>query len=157
MVNSHSGPHRRTGAWAIFLMIVVGASVLGLAASGVTAVGPSCPTGRAYRSGPIGTASWDTFCIWVMYGNVTVNLGATLTNLPGTTVLADPSVHLYVRGTLRADGSSGALITFGANRTGLGVGVWGGGQLNARATRSSYWACFERVDRAAAVLGPTPI
>ena len=157
MVNSHSGPHRRTGAWAIFLMIVVGASVLGLAASGVTAVGPSCPTGRAYRSGPIGTASWDTFCIWVMYGNVTVNLGATLTILPGTTVLADPSVHLYVRGTLRADGSSGGLITFGANRTGVGVGAWGGVQFNASATGSLSWASFDRVDRAVTVLGPTPI
>src|SRR5437762_1786915 len=157
MVNSHSGPHRRTGAWAIFLMIVVGASVLGLAASGVTAVGPSCPTGRAYRSGPIGTASWDTFCIWVMYGNVTVNLGATLTLLPGTTVLADPSVHLYVRGTLRADGSSGGLITFGANRTGVGVGAWGGVQFNASAMGSLSWASFDRVDRAVTVLGPTPI
>src|SRR5437762_2965790 len=157
MVNSHSGPHRRTGAWAIFLMIVVGASVLGLAASGVTAVGPSCPTGRAYRSGPIGTASWDTFCIWVMYGNVTVNLGATLTILPGTTVLADPSVHLYVRGTLRADGSSGGLITFGANRTGVGVGAWGGVQFNASAMGSLSWASFDRVDRAVTVLGPTPI
>src|SRR5438874_1568247 len=157
MVNSHSGPHRRTGAWAIFLMIVVGASVLGLAASGVTAVGPSCPTGRAYRSGPIGTASWDTFCIWVMYGNVTVNLGATLTLLPGTTVLADPSVHLYVRGTLRADGSSGGLITFGANRTGVGAGAWGGVQFNASATGSLSWASFDRVDRAVTVLGPTPI
>src|SRR5437870_3778942 len=156
MVNSHSGPHRRTGAWAIFLMIVVGASVLGLAASGVTAVDPSCPTGRAYRSGPIGTASWDTFCIWVMYGNVTVNLGATLTILPGTTVLADPSVHLYVRGTLRADGSSGGLITFGANRTGVGVGPWGGVQFNASATGSVSWASFDRVDRAVTVLGPTP-
>src|SRR5438034_888909 len=157
MVNSHSGPHRRTGAWAIFLMIVVGASVLGLAASGVTAVGPSCPTGRAYRSGPIGTASWDTFCIWVMYGNVTVNLGATLTLLPGTTVLADPSVHLYVRGTLRADSSSGGLITFGANRTAVGVGAWGGVQFNASATGSLSWASFDRVDRAVTVLGPTPI
>src|SRR5207247_4341568 len=95
------------GAWAIFLVIVVGASVLGLAASGVTAVGPSCPTGRAYRSGPIGTASWDTFCIWVMYGNVTVNLGATLTLLPGTTVLADARVQLYVRATLGGDGGWG--------------------------------------------------
>src|SRR5207247_4156395 len=99
MVNSHSGPHRRTGAWAIFLMIVVGASVLGLAASGVTAVGPYCPTGRAYRTGPIGTASWDTFWMRVMFVNVTVNLGATLTILPGTTVLPEPSVYLYVRGT----------------------------------------------------------
>src|SRR5205809_6972649 len=110
MVNSHSGPHRRTGAWAIFLMIVVGASVLGLAASGVTAVGPSCPTGRAYRSGPIRTASWDTFCIWVMYGNVTVNLGATLTFLQGTTVLANPSVPLHDRRPLRTDASSVGLI-----------------------------------------------
>src|SRR2546430_13695410 len=126
MVNSHSGPHRRTGAWAIFLMIVVGASVLGFAASGASAAGPSCPAGRAYRSGPIGTATWDTFCTWVMYGNVTVNPGAILTILPGTTVLADPSVHLYVRGTLRADGNSLGLITFGANRTGVGVGPWGG-------------------------------
>src|SRR3989440_640884 len=156
MVNSHSGPHRRTGAWAIFLMIVVGASVLGFAASGASAAGPSCPTGRAYRSGLIGTATWDTFCTWVMYGNVTVNLGATLTILPGTTVLADPSVHLYVRGTLRADGSSGGLITFGANRTGVGVGPWGGVQFNASATGSVSWASFDRVDRAVSVLGPTP-
>src|SRR5437660_5120820 len=158
MVNSQSGPHRRTGAWAIFLMIVVGASVLGFAVSGASAAGPSCPTGRAYRSGPIiGTATWDTFCTWVMYGNVTVKLGATLTLLPGTTVLADPSVHLYVRGTLRADGSSGGLITFGANRTGVGVGAWGGVQFNASATGSLSWASFDRVDRAVTVLGPTPI
>src|SRR2546430_17605600 len=99
MVNSQSGPHRRTGAWAIFLMIVVGASVLGFAVSGASAAGPSCPTGGAYRSGAlIGTATWGTFLTWGLYGNVTGSVGATLTVLPGTTVLAGPSVHLYVGG-----------------------------------------------------------
>src|SRR5438309_1652559 len=155
MVNPQSGRHRRTGVLVLFVMLVVGATVFGLT-SNATAVGPSCPSGTAYRSGPIGTATWDTLCTWVMYGNVTVTLGATLTILPSAKVLADPSVHLYVRGTLRADGSSGGLITFGANRTGVGVGPWGGVQFNASATGSVSWASFDRVDRAVTVLGPTP-
>src|SRR5438093_13750140 len=92
-----------------------------------------------------------------MYGNVTVNLGATLTILPGTTVLADPSVHLYVRGSLRADGSSRGLITFGANTTGNGEGDWRRVEFNASTTGSLSWASFDRVDRAVTVLGPTPI
>src|SRR5438309_2322834 len=155
MVNPQSGRHRRTGVLVLFVMLVVGATVFGLT-SNATALGPSCPSGTAYRSGPIGTATWDTLCTWVMYGNVTVTLGATLTILPSAKVLADPSVHLYVRGTLRADGSSGGLITFGANRTGLGVGPWGGVQFNASATGSVSWSSFDRVDRAVTVLGPTP-
>src|SRR5256885_16875592 len=100
MVNSQSGPHRRTGAWAIFLMIVVGASVLGFAVSGASAAGPACPPGRAYPPGPICTATWDTFWTWVMYGDVTGDHGGTLTLLPGTTVPSGTSGHLYVRGSL---------------------------------------------------------
>ena len=135
-------------------MIVVGATVLGVATH-AAAIGPSCPSGRAYRSGPIGTTTWDTFCIWVMYGNVTVNPGATLTILPGTSVLADPGVHLFVRGTLKADGSSGGPISFGPNRT-LAPTPWGGVQFNASAMGSVSWSTFDRVDRAVTVIGPTP-
>ena len=138
----------------LFCMIVVGATVLGVATH-ATAVGPSCPSGRAYRSGPIGTTTWDTFCIWVMYGNVTVLSGSTLTILPGTSVLADPSVHLFVRGSLKADGSAGGPISFGPNRT-LALAPWGGVQFNASATGSVSRSTFDRVDRAVTVYGPTP-
>jgi hypothetical protein len=91
-----------------------------------------------------------------MNGNVTVGTSATLTINPGVSVLADPAVHLYIRGTgtLRADGTSGGLISFGANRSSPSP-PWGGIEFNGSSTGTVSWSTFDRADRAVTVNGPS--
>jgi len=81
------------------------------------------PTAAAvtYVSGTITTDTvWglpadDTY---VLTADVTVDVGVTLTILPGTRVLFDPLVTLFVEGALYADGDSITPIWFVANDTG---------------------------------------
>ena len=81
------------------------------------------PTAAAvtYVSGTITTDTvWglpadDTY---VLTADVTVDVGVTLTILPGTRVLFDPLVTLFVEGALYADGDSITPIRFAANDTG---------------------------------------
>ena len=61
--------------------------------------------------------TWLTGDTWVLYGNTYVGLGCTLTIQPGVTVKADPGFHLYVNGTLVADGTPSSRILFEDNQT----------------------------------------
>src|SRR2546426_663182 len=84
-------------------------------------------TATTYVRGLITTdTTWgisDT--MYVATYHVTVRAPATLTILPGTTVKFDPGVHLFIEGSLVADGTaSDAQIAGNAiNGTGLGIQI----------------------------------
>src|SRR5437879_12136271 len=85
--------------------------------------------------------------MYVATYHVTVRAPATLTILPGTTVKFDPGVHLFIEGSLVADGTATRAIIFTANNTGSPIS-WGGIQFNASSSGSISWSTFDRVDRA---------
>src|SRR5207249_5084507 len=122
-----------------------------LLASATAAFLWTAPTATAttYVRGLITTdTTWgisDT--IYVATYHVTVRAPATLTILPGTTVKFDPGVHLFIEGSLVADGTATSAIIFTANNTGSPI-TWGGIQFNASSSGSISWSTFDRVDRA---------
>jgi hypothetical protein len=155
------GLRGRSRTLAILLAILLGSTILGLVPPAAAAgPGVACPVAKIYRSGTIsGMQTWDATITTVMKANVTVAPGAMLTINAGACIFADPAVRLYVneRGTLRADGTSGAgLISFAANRS----SPWGGVQFNGSflggpSFGSVSWSTFDRVDRAVTVTGPS--
>src|SRR6266498_3035311 len=101
-------------------------------------------------------AAWgDNDTTYVVMRDVTVRAPATLTIRPGTTVKFDPLTHLFVEGSLVADGTSGKLITFGANNT-ASASPWTGVQFNASSSGSVSWSTFDRADRAVTALSSSP-
>src|SRR5512136_2413507 len=92
---------------------------------------PNFVSGNACAGGP--NPRWQSGDTWIMYGNVTVPFGCTLTIEPGASVKADQAVHLYVRGQLLANGTSTSHISFDVNITNE---VWGGIQFNRTSTGS---------------------
>lgn len=137
-----------------FIVFAICATTLG-GAPGTAAAGPLVD---CYISGPIGDMTWDPLCNWIMYGNVTVTPLATLRIEPGTSVLADPGVFLFVEGgaNLVADGLEGAPITFSRNGTAITPVPWGGIQFNGSASGSVSWSTFDRVERAVTAIGSSP-
>src|SRR6266511_3927506 len=97
----------------------------------------------------------DNDTTYVVMRDVTVRAPATLTTRPGTTVKFDPLTHLFVEGSLVADGTSGKLITFGANNT-ASASPWTGVQFNASSSGSVSWSTFDRADRAVTALSSSP-
>src|SRR3989475_670825 len=128
-------------------------------ASATAAFLMTAPTATAttYVRGLITTdTTWgfsDT--IYVATYHVTVRSPATLTILPGTTVKFDPGVHLYIDGSLVADGTATRAIIFTANNTGSPI-PWGGIQFNASSSGSISWSTFDRVDRAVTATVSSP-
>src|SRR2546422_615927 len=128
-------------------------------ASATAAFLMTAPTATAttYVRGLITTdTTWgfsDT--MYVATYHVTVRSPATLTILPGTTVKFDPGVHLYIEGSLVADGTATRAIIFTANNTGSPI-PWGGIQFNASSSGSISWSTFDRVDRAVTATVSSP-
>ncbi|TLZ72357.1 MAG: hypothetical protein E6K14_06880 [Methanobacteriota archaeon] len=92
---------------------------------------------------------------YVVMRDVTVRAPAKLTIQPGTTVKFDPGTHLFINGSLVADGTSGKLITFGPNNT-ASVFPWAGVQFNSSSSGSVSWSTFDRADRAVTALSSSP-
>src|SRR5437879_8584213 len=84
--------------------------------------------------------------MYVATYHVTVRSPATLSILPGTTVKFDSGVHLYIEGSLVADGTATNAIIFTANNTGSPI-PWGGIQFNASSSGSISWSTFDGADR----------
>src|SRR5438445_447785 len=128
-------------------------------ASATAAFLMTAPTATAttYVRGLITTdTTWgfsDT--MYVATYHVTVRSPATLTILPGTTVKFDSGVHLYIEGSLVADGTATSAIIFTANNTGSPI-PWGGIQFNASSSGSISWSTFDRVDRAVSATVSSP-
>lgn len=120
---------------------------------------PAAAAPPNYISGSACTKSlnpvWQSADTWIMYGNVTVVPGCTLTIEPGAFVRVDPGVRLYVRGSLLANGIPGTLISFSANNTATNV-PWGGVQFNATSTGSVSWSSFSEVERALHAIQSSP-
>jgi len=134
------GPRGRSLTVAILL---VAATIAALFAGlpGASAQSPNFVSGNACTGGP--NPKWQSGDTWIMYGNVTVPVGCTLTIEPGATVMGDPGVHLYIDGTLIAGGGSGTPATFVDNQT---TGIpWAGVQFNSGAAGSVTWSSFQRV------------
>ena len=135
------GPHGRSRTT---IVLVVAALLVGLLGS----ASPAAAANTTYVTGPISVNTlWTGGDTWVMIGNVTVLPGVTLTIERDAFVKADPGVHLYVRGTLIADGRSDKPISFAANKTASNA-PWGGVQFNASSTGSVSWSTLSRAERA---------
>ncbi len=141
----------RTLAVTLLLVgLALGTLVMG-APRGV-AQSPNYLSGNACSNSP--NPTWMSGDTWILYGNVTVPSGCTLTIEPGATVQADPGVHLYIVGALAAGGNSASLSKFLDNRS---VGLpWGGLQFNASATGSVSWSTFDRVVVGIAAVSSSP-
>ncbi len=152
----------RSARWrsAVIVSAILAASFAGLLAAAPRAGAVTYASGWITTNTVWGSAETT----YVLMGNVTVRPGVNLTILPGTTVLADPAVRLYVEGQLLANGTSSSLIAFRENRSGV---LWGGVQFNGtstgswlqyaslrmadtavRADRSSPWIYHDAIDQA---------
>ncbi len=151
MPTSFPGPRVRSLAIALLLASVLFASLLGGAFAAV-AQSTNYISGDACAGGP--NPTWLSGDTWILYGNVTVPGGCTLTIEPGATVLGDPGVHLYIAGTLMAGGASGTPTQFKDNQT---TGVpWSGIQFNAGSSGSVTWSSFDRVLVAVSATSSSP-
>src|SRR6266508_731444 len=146
-------PHDPPSALRSIALVVL---LLGAAWAVVLLTVPSVAA-TTYVRGLITTDTvWgDNDTTYVVIRDVTVRAPATLTIRPGTTVKFDPGTHLFVEGSLVADGTSAKLITFGANNT-ASVFPWGGVQFNASSSGLVSWSTFDRVDRAVTALSSSP-
>ena len=145
----------RHGGFRLLIVVLLIASVVLLTALPVPKV--SAAGNTYYVAGnacPASTVTWLTGDTWVLYGNTYVGLGCTLTIQPGVTVKADSGVHLYVNGTLSADGTPSAPILFEDNRT--AVLPWAGIHFKAASRGSVTWSNFTRVQIAVNATSSSP-
>ena len=131
-------PRGRSRLIVAFLLSAAFAGVF-VSSSAGSAAGP---LPNCNESGNIAVdTTWDASCVHVLVGNVTVNPSITLTIKPGVSVMGDSFRHLYVRGTLIANGQSNSLITF-SHSNAVSLVPWGGIQFNATSAGSVTWAQF---------------
>jgi len=123
----------------------------------VLLIGAPTASATTYVRGVITTdTTWGSLdTLYIATQDVTVRPSATLTILAGTTVLFDPGVHLFIEGSLVADGSNAKAIAFDANGSAV-VFPWAGIQFNASSSGSVSWSTFDRVDRAVTVMDSSP-
>ncbi len=147
---SSRSPRGRSSA---IVLLLIATTLVGL-----LAVAPrAAAAGPFYAYGSVcsgSSATWVTGDTWIINASAVVDVGCTLTIEPGVTVLADPSVHLYVNGTLRADGLPGNLIRFEDNKT--AVTPWAGIQFNKGSAGSVSWSSFDRVQIAVTARSSSP-
>src|SRR3989449_3221043 len=110
-----------------------------------------------YASGVIlvDTTWGQTDSLYIVTNHVTVAPRVTLTILPKTTVRFQPSMGLFVEGTLVANGQPNSEIIFQSNGTVLSL-PWMGVQFNGSSTGSITWSTFERADRAVTAIDSSP-
>ncbi len=135
-------------------LILLAATLVGLtfAAPRAGAAGPFYAYGSICKGTP--SVTWVTGDTWILNASAVVDLGCVLTIEPGVTVMADPGVHLYVNGTLNANGIAGNAIKFLNNQT--AVTSWAGIQFNPGSTGSVTWSNFTRVQVAVAAKSSSP-
>src|SRR3990172_4031586 len=115
------------GRWAARRATIV---VAGFLALGAIPVGLllTAPTARAdtYVSGSISADTTGDLAgsPYVVVGDVTVALGATLTIDPGVTVRLDPTKSIVVQGALHAVGTAADPLLFTANSSAPPVSMW---------------------------------
>ncbi len=145
--------HRPGRSLAIALAtLALLSSVLLSAAPHATAAGTEYVSGNVCAAAI--SVTWTNTTTWILKGNATVPSTCTLTIQPGTPVLGDPAVRLYIDGELQANGTETNQITFNANRTGTS---WGGLQFNKTA-RVSYlqYAGLQHADIGVRLVGNAP-
>ncbi len=151
MDSTRPGPRGRSLA---IILVLVATGFVGLlgAAPPAAAATTHFLAGSACKS--TSTPVWLSGDTWVLYGNALVDAGCTLTIQPNVTVLGDPGVHLYVNGTLHADGLDGAPISFLNNQT--TATPWAGVQFDSGSSGSVAWAEFDRVQVAVTAQSSSP-
>lgn len=119
----------------------------------------SAPRAQAitFVSGPISVdTTWGLLDnTYVVVGHVTVRPGVTLTILPGTTVRFNPTIGLWVDGSLMANGLPGSQVQFLPNTTILPL-PWRGIQFNFTGSGSVTWSIFDRPEVAVLVDSSSP-
>ncbi len=144
-----SSPGPRGRSLSIVLLLLLSSSF------GLLAVAPrAAAAGPFYAWGHLCTNTWQAGDTWIINATAVVDSGCTLTIAPGALVNADPGVHLYVNGTLVADGVSGNPILFGNNQT--TALSWVGIQFNKDSTGSVTWSRFSRAQIAIAARLSSP-
>jgi parallel beta-helix repeat protein len=136
-----SAAHRGRSVLVVPVAILLLVSIAALLPTTVAGQPPNYISGSACAGGP--NPRWQSGDTWIMYGDVTVTSGCTLTIEPGATVKGDPNVHLFVDGVLLANGISGTPVSFLDNQT--SVIPWAGVQFNSGSSGSVTWASFQRV------------
>ena len=147
-----SGLSPRGRSLAIALLIVA----TGLVGVALTAPRVAAAPPYAYGSLCNGSPSvtWLAGSTWILNKSAVVDDTCVLTIEPGVTVKADPGVHLYVNGTLIADGMPGDAIDFVNNQT--TVTSWGGIQFDPGSAGSVSWSNFTRVQVAVTAKSSSP-
>jgi hypothetical protein len=72
---------------------------------------------------------------YYIHGNITINYGATLTIEAGAVLNFDPFTSIYVKGTLRAFGTSSEMILFTSNSVSPDVNDWIGLVFESRSEK----------------------
>jgi len=136
--------------------LAIASLLLLVAFAGLVSVAPPVAAATFYVAGPIsGNTLWSAGNTYVMYRNVTVVPGVTLTIQGGATVRADPFVRLYVRGTLTAAGTPFQPVSFINNGSAVSV-PWRGIQFNASSAGSVSRSSFTRVEQAVHAISSSP-
>ncbi len=149
MQSRPSRPLARTATIAFLLLVVTGAALVFYAP-------PVAATTYVKGVFTVNTTWGINDTTYVATKDVTFRSPARLTITAGTTVKFDPGVHLFIDGSLVADGTSVKPITFGPNNTASLI-PWAGIQFNASSSGGSVsWATFDRVDRAVTALSSSP-
>ena len=146
---------RRPRARSLSIVLgLVGVVLLGFVVGAPSAAAAATHALSGSACSASSTPTWLTGDTWDLYGDVVVDTGCVLTIQPGVTVAADPGVHLYVNGTLWANGTEAAPIQFEDNQT--TVTPWTGVQFNPGSQGSVAWSDFTRVQIAIVARSSSP-
>ncbi len=137
MATERTGPRGQALVIVGILLAVVFGLLLGAAPpAAATTYVPGGTIGTSVVLGPTGSPVADT--TYVLLANVTIAATGNVTVQPGTTILFNPGVHLYVQGALWAVGNASSRIEARANGTTTGVS-WGGIEFDSGSVGRVSW------------------
>ncbi len=155
MAPSRTRPRGQTLVLAAVILAAAFGLLLGTARpAAATTYVPGGTIGSDVVLGPTGTPVADS--TYIILNNVTIAPTANVTVQPGTTILFNPSVHLYVQGTLWAVGNATSPIEVHANGTNS-ASPWGGIEFQSTGQGRISWANISQATEAVVLRGSSPV
>ena len=115
---------------------------------------PAAATTFTISGGHIPSQTWTSGNTYLVKGNVTVDAGVVLIVQPNVIVKASNAVHLYIAGSLWANGTKALPITF---TNGTAARPWAGIQFNASSKGQVIWSSLSNATTALASVQSAPL